>query len=667
MTILLPEAAAVTVLLPESAAPTVLLPDAAPDPTKPRELRGYQVEAADAVTAAHADGVVGPAVVLPTGSGKTTVIAELTRREVVAGRRVLLMAHRNELIEQMAAAVCAVYPSGPVPSRIGGPHREDPTAQVVSATVQSLQQPATLERLGMRDLVIVDEAHHAPARTYQAVLEHFHAMGARRVGFTATMVRHDAKKDAASLRDTWNRVVFERDVLWAIENGFLIRPRGVTVEIADLDIDLLATGADGDITDDAAEEAMMREASLNAAVEAVIDHTEGLSSIVFGASVLHCERLVEMLTDQGESAEVIVGSTKVRDRAGIYQRFHNGETRILSTVDVLTEGADFPRCAAVVLARPTRSQSRLVQQVGRALRPYSYADGSIKESALVVDLVGAGTLGLVVETKLDRPEPKELEFGFGCWCAKPCAGGDACDDACPGGKCCNCECNAQPIESIDDVLAGPECTCECKDEYRGLCRCGCVCDEHRVDPLVVFDPLSGIVSSAGSKRRGDSPWSQRTATIRWVSHPRGLVRNIYRAEGSRGLLLLADMRDLPGTVPGMDWAFGFYDAVVGRMFWVRTDGQWAEPGPTCHLQGMSLAQADDFAQRLFHGHMRDPSRAEASMAQIQLATAMGVADADQLDRRDLSDMLAHAQAEKLLPEFDRPTVPEIHNLWRRRK
>lgn len=105
----------VTDLAPAADQEQMAFPVAAPATNEPRALREYQIEAADAVCAAYNRGVVGPAVVLPTGTGKSTVIAELARREVTNSGRVLLMAHRDELIKQMAIAVSAVNPAGPVP------------------------------------------------------------------------------------------------------------------------------------------------------------------------------------------------------------------------------------------------------------------------------------------------------------------------------------------------------------------------------------------------------------------------------------------------------------------------------------------------------------------------------------------------------------------------
>lgn len=642
-----------------STAPGAPLTDLAPpDVNMPRVLRDYQVQAADAVTAAHLRGVEGPAVVLPTGSGKTSVIAELARREVVDNRRVLLVAHRNELIEQMADAVVAVNPYGPPPAMIGGPHHGNPDTAIVSATVQSLQNTRALLRLGQRDLVIVDEAHHAVARTYRKVLDHYADLGARRAGFTATMVRHAPAKGEPPLRSVWSEVVFERDILWAIQNGFLLPPEGVTVDLPDLDVNALGKG-NKEITDDEAESAMMRETTLNATVEAVLDRTGNLSTIVFGASMAHCAQLAESLVQLGVTAEVVVGPTSVRERSGIYSRFRTGQTRVLVTVDVLTEGADFPRCEVVVLARPTRSQSRLIQCVGRALRPHVFANGRVKERALVVDLVGAGSLGLIVKSRLDieqRRRDDDDEAGLGCGCQQPCSGVQ-CAFSCTGVGCeCQCTCADADDEtgsgSPKSTTAEP-CTCSCALAF-GLCRCGCECDMHRVDPLRTFDPVTGVAEAAGRKHRGDAPWSQRTSSIRWTQHPRGLVRPIYREKGQKGVLMLSDMRGQEGTLAGRDWAFGFYDTSVRRMFWVGIDGGWHEPGPDCYLRGFTLSEADDLAQQLFAGHMRDQNRSEATTAQQQLARSLGVPDVEGLDRRDLSDMIALAQGDYWLPEFPPP-------------
>lgn len=626
-----------------------MMPISAPSALQARVLRDYQVEAVDAVCAGWERGVQGPAVVLPCGAGKTSVIAELARREVARDGRVLLMAHRNELIEQMAAAVTAVDPWGPGAQMIGGPHRGDPDAPIVSVTVQSLQRAGSIERLGRRDLIIVDEAHHAVARTYLNVIENFcDIQGARRAGVTATMIRHAQRSDEPPLRSVWGEVVYEKDILWAIEQGFLLSPHGVTVTLPDLDVDNLHQG-EGEITDDEATAAMMQETTLNATVAAVVDRTKGLSTIVFGASMDHCRELTAALVALGVTAEMVVGPTSVRERRGIYRRFHSGQTRVLVTVDVLTEGADFPRCEAVVLARPTKSQSRLVQCVGRGLRPHTFDDGRVKDRALVVDLVGAGSLGLIVETELDLRESKASSSGdTACMCPQPCGG--ICDESCRGTTCnCVCAC-AQSGGSLDGESSVP-CTCSCAATF-GVCRCGCPCETHRIDPLEEFDPLTGALSTVPAKR-GDAAWSQRTATIRWARHPRGLVRPIYRQSGSKGVLMLADMRGVAGTQPGREWAFGFFDSTVHRMFWVGVDGEWIEPGPRCYLQGMSLHHADVLAQKIFAGHMRDADRGVPSPGQVNLATSFGVPNADTLDRRDLSDLIAVAQAERWLPIFTR--------------
>lgn len=630
-------------------APT--LPTSAPSAAQPRVLRDYQLEATEAVCAAWQRDVQGPAVVLPCGAGKTSIIAELARREISNGGSVVLMAHRNELIEQMSAAVVAVDPTGPGAEMIGGVHRGDPSAPIVSVTVQALQRPGALDRLGRRSLLIVDEAHHAVARTYLNVIDHFcGGQGARRAGVTATMIRHAQRADEPALRTVWGEVVYERGIDWAIENGFLLTPHGVTVTLPDLNVDSLGDGR-SEISDDEAAGAMMQETTLNATVAAVVDRTGNLSTIVFGSSMDHCYQLTEALVALGVTAETVVGPTSVRTRRGIYRRFQRGETRVLVTVDVLTEGADFPRCEAVVLARPTRSQSRLVQCVGRGLRPHTFEDGRVKDRALVVDLVGAGSLGLIVETELDpRADPSRSSEVVPCGCAQPCSG--LCDDTCRGTDCaCVCSCSAAGGSAIKDDEGMP-CTCSCAAAF-GVCRCGCRCEMHRVDPLEEFDPVTGTLSTQ-KPHRGDAPWSQRTATIRWVRHPRGLARPVYRQTGSRGILMLADMRGVTGTIPGRDWAFGFYDSTVKRMFWIGVDGEWIEPGPRCYLQGMSLQHADDLAQQIFPDHMRDSARGVPTPAQVNFASSLGVKDADTFDRRDLSDLIAAAQAEHWLPHFTRP-------------
>lgn len=448
--------------LSELDAPTPVA-DQAPDdaevelvaePSGPRELRSYQIEAADAVEAEWQQGYERTSVVLPTGSGKSTVIAEIANRAVLSGLRVVLLAHRRELLEQMSEAVAAVNPDlDPVGIVMGTRSEYEP--DIVAASFQTLaRSPERIDLLGRRHVVLVDECHHAMAESYLGVLVDFgltlddprprkvsdqqgdqedqetdpetkvefgdHPAGTRTkakrtpktpdeaivkfdsrppvvaCGFTATMGRNDSSR----LGEVWNTVSYEKDLLWAIENEYLVSPRGKTVQLPALDDLSSIRNVAGDYNQGKLDEVM--RASTGTTVEAINTHARGRAMIVFAASVEHADMLAVALTAAGLRAAAVVGSHSPTEREQSYAEFNDGALDALVTVQVLTEGADFPRCDCVVMARPTRSNVLFSQMVGRALRLYTDPrTGAYKDDALVLDLTGvARDRKLVTLTKL---------------------------------------------------------------------------------------------------------------------------------------------------------------------------------------------------------------------------------------------------------------------------
>lgn len=358
----------------------------------PRQLRPYQLEACLAVEAAwNVHDISRPAVVLPTGTGKSTVIANLAASARANGGRVIMLAHRGELLDQMAASVQSVDPAGE-PVGIVAADRDEPNASIVAASFQTMANAKRIKAVGPRDVVLVDEAHHAPAKSYRAVLDNLGSFGDSTLtcGFTATMVRADNE----ALGSIWQDVVYEKSLKWAIDEGYLVPPIGKTVVMDDLNKLAKIKNVAGDYNQGRLAEVMA--ASVESTVEAILSNASDRAMIVFASSVDHADVLAHTLTHAGIRAISVVGSHDRLYRQSAYGQFTNGTVQALVTVQVLTEGADFPRCDAVVMGRPTRSQSLYSQMVGRALRPYPG-----KETALVLDLTGtARDMSLITLTDL---------------------------------------------------------------------------------------------------------------------------------------------------------------------------------------------------------------------------------------------------------------------------
>ncbi len=359
----------------------------------PRELRGYQTAAADAVERKWAKGTRRTGVVLPTGSGKSTVIGEVARRALDRNQRVVALAHRGELVDQMRRDFIAVAPhyadrTGVVRSEV-----DDCDADMVFATLQTLATAHRREALGHRDVILWDEVHHAGAEgfhtTFRELGGYDHAL---MCGFTATMYRNES--GTIGLGDVIENIAYEKDIRWAIKQGYLVQPHGKTVRVPGLDALDDVRNVAGDFHQGDLAEVM--EAATEYVVDAITEHAAGRRPIVFAASVEAAHTIADALTAAEYPAVAVTGAMNYADRQPFYEAYRSGDCQALVTVQVLTEGADFPMCDTVVLARPTRSRNLFSQMVGRALRLHPG-----KTDALVLDLAGsARTMKLVNLTQL---------------------------------------------------------------------------------------------------------------------------------------------------------------------------------------------------------------------------------------------------------------------------
>lgn len=347
-------------------------------------LRPYQAEAVAAAHKAHAEGVRRPAEVLATGAGKSIILAEVARTSrhgVGGGKRVVVLAHRDELVQQNAQKVRDVAPDLRVGIVQAGANQVQ--AHVISASVQTLASP--MRRAQLRDvgLVIVDEAHHAPAKSYVDVLSHFGCIGdvsgARALGFTATMSRGDDK----ALGDIWQEIVYVKDTAELIAEGFLVRPVGVRVRVDDLQLGKVRKVA-GDYSSKGLGDAIEDSMAPKKIVEAMREHAADRQTILFAPLVHTAEVIRDALRDAGFTAELVHGGTSPEERRRHIAAYRDGSVQILCNAMVFTEGTDLPMTSCVVIARPTMNPGLFVQMVGRGLRLWPG-----KTNCIVLDVVGA--------------------------------------------------------------------------------------------------------------------------------------------------------------------------------------------------------------------------------------------------------------------------------------
>ena len=371
------------------------------------QLRDYQHEAVAAVRQAWAGGMRRPAVVWPTGSGKTVLFAAIVAQMRPYGVRSLILAHRDELIAQAVAKVKMVAPH----LRVGvyqGPRRELRGRDVVVASVQSTIRAgrrAELAAEGFR-LVIVDECHRAVSSSY---LEALRALGcyadgdlsngAAALGVTATMGR----SDRVALGQVWQEVVHRREIVQMIREGHLVNAKGVRVRVEGLDLARVRrTG--GDFQDQALAAAMSESLAPAAVARAYVEHAKDRSGVLFTPTVALAYEMAEALNAEGITAAGVDGKTPMSERRRILTEHARGDVQVVCNAALWTEGWDAPWCSAAVIARPTSSTGLYVQMAGRVLRPHPG-----KRDALVIDVVGVTgrhrLAGLVDLGGADRVEP----------------------------------------------------------------------------------------------------------------------------------------------------------------------------------------------------------------------------------------------------------------------
>lgn len=322
------------------------------------ELRPYQREAVEAIEREWALGRRRTLLVLPTGCGKTVVFNDIARREVERGGRVLVLAHRGELLEQAAdklrratGLACSVEKAGD--TSVGTFER------VTVGSVQTLMRERRLEALGPGrfTLIIVDEAHHAVSQMYRTVLDYFE--GAKVLGVTATADRGDRR----DLGEVFDSLAYEYTMPAAIRDGYLVPIEAQTIP---LDIDL--RGVSTRSGDYALEEV---GTALDPYLPAIADEFEGaglrgMRTVVFLPLIKTSRKFRDLLASRGFRAAEVNGQSD--DRADVLADFAAGRYDVLCNSMLLTEGWDCPSVDCIVVLRPTKVRSLYCQMVGRGTR-----------------------------------------------------------------------------------------------------------------------------------------------------------------------------------------------------------------------------------------------------------------------------------------------------------
>jgi ATP-dependent helicase IRC3 len=367
------------------------------------KLRGYQEEAITALNNAYKRNLHRPGIQLPTGAGKTVIMARCARNIRENGGRVNVVLHRDVLVDQtIRKLVNDGIPSQDIGVVKANKHEIDRPCLIVS--VHSLRNKERLLTLPKPDLTIVDEAHVSISSTYLRLYEYL-GTEALFAGFTATWIRSDDSK----LGDWWEEIVFSRSIQWAIRKGFLVAPK--TYQLGgdlDLDYSQIRTTKEGDYNEQDAEQVVMIEEVRDAVVRGYLRLTPGRSAVLFAPTQMSARYFGDALKKEGVStAEVFAGTSK-NERKFIFHAFETGAIKVLVTCTALAEGFDSPRCEVALMVRPTKHVGLFIQQVGRVLRPWPG-----KDNAYILDFVGVtdnATLAAAIDLSKSEADKDEKEI-----------------------------------------------------------------------------------------------------------------------------------------------------------------------------------------------------------------------------------------------------------------
>lgn len=335
------------------------------------ELRPYQSEAFQCIFDEWKKGIGRTLLVLPTGCGKTIVFAKVAEECVRQGDRVLILAHRGELLEQAADKIqkatglkCAVEKAEQ--TCLGEWYR------IVVGSVQSLMREKRLSQFDddYFDTIIVDEAHHCLSDSYQKVFNYF--TNARVLGVTATPDRGDMR----NLGSFFDSLAFEYTLPKAIKSGYLSPIKALTVPLQ-IDFSKVSVQA-GDFK--ASDIGTALDPYLGSIADEMLKYCADRKTVVFLPLIKTSQKFAELLNNRGFRAAEVNGNSS--DRAEILTDFENGKYNVLCNSMLLTEGWDCPNVDCIIVLRPTKVRSLYSQMVGRGTR---ICEG--KENLLLLDFL----------------------------------------------------------------------------------------------------------------------------------------------------------------------------------------------------------------------------------------------------------------------------------------
>lgn len=367
-----------------------------------REIRPYQSECDKAIHNAILRAVINQLVVMATGTGKT-----FTAVKAIQGLgRILWITHTEELIEQSRAALATEAGH----NNIGLIKADvfDIDKPIVMASAQTLWRRLDKISADYFDVIVVDECHLFGSKTFKASLDYFKPK--LRLGLTATPFRNDGML----MGDLFDEIVFEYNIDRAIAEGYLCELDALRIH-TNINIDKKNNGDNvrttaGELNLSDLEEVINTPERNSLIVEKYLQYASGRQFIAFCVDVKHAQDLTTAFKDRGVGCNFIVGDKELTtDRKGVIRDFKRGETVGLCNVMVLTAGFDAPNTGCIIMACPTKSLTKYLQQVGRGTRLKDECFVSqFGQNCIILDFIDITTKHRLVNTwTLDKAKPPE--------------------------------------------------------------------------------------------------------------------------------------------------------------------------------------------------------------------------------------------------------------------
>lgn len=383
------------------------------------KLRDYQRAAIDSLYTYWQDKPGSPLIVLPTGAGKSMVIATIIREllENYPDMRILNATHQKELIEGNFRELVSIWPFAPAGIYSASVGRRDAHAQVIFGGVQTIANKTA--QIGHIDLVMVDEAHLMPRKSdtqYGQLIDGLRAINPdlKLIGLTATPYRLGEGQLHEGEGALFDDVCFDKPIYELINEGYLCRPisKGMATTY-----DVSGVGKLGGDYKQGALQAAVDKIDLNrAVVDEVVRYGEDRKAwLLFCSGVDHAYHMRDEIRSRGISCETIEGSMPKTDRARILEDFKAGRVRAVTNNSVMTTGVNVPRIDLIAFARPTQSAGLYVQMAGRGLRL-----APAKENCLFLDFAGV----VRKHGPIDAVTPPHMRTGTGDAPVKCCPAED---------------------------------------------------------------------------------------------------------------------------------------------------------------------------------------------------------------------------------------------------